>query len=63
MQTIVNTKQKTADTKTAAFEGVEKDREQVSGSVAVLEAFLAEGVTTVFGYPGGRYHAHLRCAL
>lgn len=26
---------------------------QVSGSVAVLEAFLAEGVDTVFGYPGG----------
>jgi acetolactate synthase-1/2/3 large subunit len=25
----------------------------VSGSVAVLEAFIAEGVTTIFGYPGG----------
>jgi acetolactate synthase I/II/III large subunit len=25
----------------------------ISGSVAVLEAFLAEGVDTVFGYPGG----------
>ncbi len=25
----------------------------VSGSVAVLEAFLAEGVETIFGYPGG----------
>jgi acetolactate synthase-1/2/3 large subunit len=25
----------------------------VSGSVAVLEACLAEGVTTIFGYPGG----------
>ncbi|MEN9549981.1 MAG: biosynthetic-type acetolactate synthase large subunit [Bacteroidota bacterium] len=25
----------------------------LSGSVAVLEAFLAEGVDTVFGYPGG----------
>ncbi|THU40942.1 biosynthetic-type acetolactate synthase large subunit [Niastella caeni] len=25
----------------------------VSGSVAVLEAFLAEGVNTIFGYPGG----------
>src|SRR5689334_8981855 len=25
----------------------------VSGSVAVLEAFLAEGVDTIFGYPGG----------
>lgn len=26
---------------------------QISGSVAVLEAFLAEGVDTIFGYPGG----------
>lgn len=26
---------------------------QVSGSVAVLEAFLAEGVEVIFGYPGG----------
>jgi acetolactate synthase-1/2/3 large subunit len=25
----------------------------VSGSVAVLEAFLTEGVETIFGYPGG----------
>jgi acetolactate synthase-1/2/3 large subunit len=27
--------------------------EAISGSVAVLEAFLAEGVSTIFGYPGG----------
>lgn len=27
--------------------------QQISGSVAVLEAFLAEGVDTIFGYPGG----------
>src|SRR5215204_4412532 len=26
---------------------------QVSGSVAVLEALIAEGVDTIFGYPGG----------
>ncbi|MBP9103471.1 MAG: biosynthetic-type acetolactate synthase large subunit [Chitinophagaceae bacterium] len=25
----------------------------VSGSIAVLEAFIAEGVSTIFGYPGG----------
>ena len=25
----------------------------VSGSIAVLEAFIAEGVDTIFGYPGG----------
>ncbi|WP_205512193.1 biosynthetic-type acetolactate synthase large subunit [Longitalea arenae] len=27
--------------------------QSISGSVAVLEAFLAEGVSTIFGYPGG----------
>ena len=27
--------------------------EGVTGSIAVLEAFLAEGVNTIFGYPGG----------
>ena len=26
---------------------------QLSGSKAVLEAFVAEGVDTIFGYPGG----------
>lgn len=31
----------------------EPESRQVSGSVAVLEAMLAEGVTTIFGYPGG----------
>ena len=30
-----------------------KTTETISGSVAVLEAFLAEGVDTIFGYPGG----------
>ena len=25
----------------------------ISGSIAVLEAFIAEGVSTIFGYPGG----------
>ena len=25
----------------------------ISGSIAVLEAFIAEGVNTIFGYPGG----------
>ena len=25
----------------------------VSGSIAVLEAFIAEGVSTIFGYRGG----------
>jgi acetolactate synthase I/II/III large subunit len=30
-----------------------KEIRSISGSVAVLEAFLAEGVDTIFGYPGG----------
>lgn len=30
-----------------------KESVQISGSQAVLEALLCEGVDTVFGYPGG----------
>ena len=30
-----------------------KTPEQVSGSIAVLDALIAEGVETIFGYPGG----------
>jgi acetolactate synthase-1/2/3 large subunit len=30
-----------------------KPTEQISGSVAVLEALIAEGVDIIFGYPGG----------
>src|SRR6195952_4839187 len=30
-----------------------KETTQVSGSVALLEALIAEGVDTIFGYPGG----------
>src|SRR6188768_519447 len=43
MDTLELTKEK--KTKAAA--------ESISGSVAVLEALIAENVTTVFGYPGG----------
>src|SRR4051794_31578958 len=45
----------------------------ISGSQAVLEAFIAEGVETIFGYPGGAimpiydalydYHDHLKHIL
>jgi acetolactate synthase-1/2/3 large subunit len=31
----------------------EKETVEVSGSVALLEALIAEGVDTIFGYPGG----------
>lgn len=34
------------------LQGAEGARE-ASGSEAVLDAFIAEGVTTIFGYPGG----------
>jgi acetolactate synthase I/II/III large subunit len=55
MQTLEATKKKTENNKQAGTPippsvsaGV-----AISGSVAVLEAFLAEGVDTIFGYPGG----------
>src|SRR5688572_21521978 len=32
---------------------VKKTITKINGSVAVMEAFLAEGVDTIFGYPGG----------
>jgi acetolactate synthase I/II/III large subunit len=43
METLTIEKQKAAAEK----------KTSISGSVAVLEAFLAEGVDTIFGYPGG----------
>ena len=45
METLDLTKEKIADTP--------KENISLSGSQAVLEAFIAEGVDTVFGYPGG----------
>lgn len=43
METLELTKAKTK----------EKTITSISGSEAVLDAFVAEGVTTIFGYPGG----------
>ncbi|OSZ80479.1 acetolactate synthase, large subunit, biosynthetic type [Chitinophagaceae bacterium IBVUCB2] len=34
-------------------QGVKKATTNINGSKAVLEAFIAEGVETIFGYPGG----------
>jgi len=34
-------------------ESVKSPTVEVSGSVALLEALIAEGVDTIFGYPGG----------
>ncbi len=35
------------------IEAAKKETVNVSGSVALLEALIAEGVETIFGYPGG----------
>ena len=43
METLALEKEKTATVKT----------ENISGSEAVLKALIAEGVSTIFGYPGG----------
>lgn len=53
--TTVAEKNKTDKKQTAAqspLQGAEGVQE-ISGSQAVLDAFIAEGVTTIFGYPGG----------
>ena len=39
--------------KASAVEIFSTPEKTISGSEAVLEAFLQEGVTTIFGYPGG----------
>jgi len=48
----MNTLEITKDTTQQAQEGQTKPK-QLSGSQAVLEALIAEGVDTIFGYPGG----------
>lgn len=53
METLESTKAKPkAQNANAPLATVGKT-ESISGSVAVLEALIAENVTTVFGYPGG----------
>jgi acetolactate synthase I/II/III large subunit len=42
-----------ASTQNAPLGDEGKTLQQISGSVAVLESLIAEGVTTIFGYPGG----------
>jgi len=43
----------TAELKAEKKSTVKKNITKINGSVAVMEAFLAEGVYTIFGYPGG----------
>ena len=45
--------EKNIDTITVAANSPSGARGNISGSKAVLEAFIAEGVDTIFGYPGG----------
>jgi acetolactate synthase-1/2/3 large subunit len=52
--TAVKTKTGDKSTSNAPSNGKGKaEAVSISGSAAVLEAFLAEGVSTIFGYPGG----------
>jgi acetolactate synthase I/II/III large subunit len=59
METLQQIKEKeNTQTSKAPLAGVggaslRKAGESISGSVAVLEALIAENVTTIFGYPGG----------
>lgn len=43
----------TLEIKKQKVEWTDKTNTRISGSQAVLEAFIAEGVDTIFGYPGG----------
>src|SRR3954464_8007972 len=43
----------TLEIKKEKIEWADKTNTSISGSQAVLEALIAEGVTTIFGYPGG----------
>ncbi len=53
METLESTKAKPKAQNAKAPLATVGQTESISGSVAVLEALIAENVTTVFGYPGG----------
>ena len=46
-------KEETIDTAIAGKPAAKKKPVEVTGSVSLLEGFIAEGVETIFGYPGG----------
>src|SRR6187399_3281934 len=52
-QTLKTTPENKISAQTSPSGDEGKTPEQISGSVAVLEALIAEGVDTIFGYPGG----------
>ncbi|MGZ8558040.1 MAG: biosynthetic-type acetolactate synthase large subunit [Chitinophagaceae bacterium] len=51
--TIKNNLQTDTESSKTSLTGGGLKGASISGSVAVLEAFIAEGVSTIFGYPGG----------
>src|SRR5215467_2017190 len=53
MSQTVTIKKAESDKKTPATPTQGNAVKEISGSVAVLEAFIEEGVDTIFGYPGG----------
>src|ERR1700720_3820735 len=50
---VTQSKTKATDSPSVAGDKTAKVVRELSGSAAVLEAFLAEGIDTIFGYPGG----------
>src|SRR6186997_776833 len=50
---ILKTAKETKVSPQTSSSGDEGKTSNISGSIAVLEACLAEGVSTIFGYPGG----------
>src|SRR6186997_2482924 len=50
---ILKTAKETKVSPQTSSSGDEGKTSNISGSIAVLEAFIAEGVDTIFGYPGG----------
>jgi acetolactate synthase-1/2/3 large subunit len=53
METQTITPEITAESVKSSSPSVESSTIEVSGSVALLEALIVEGVDTIFGYPGG----------
>ena len=53
IETIVDQKDSSAMLVEPSAVNQQTETTEISGSQAVLEAFIAEGVDTIFGYPGG----------
>jgi acetolactate synthase-1/2/3 large subunit len=53
IETIVHQKDSSAELVELSAVNQQTETTEISGSQAVLEAFIAEGVDTIFGYPGG----------